>query len=181
MEEYIQISKLNDFVFCPKSMYLHSIYDEFDTRVYHSHYQTAGKINHECIDNQKYSSAKNKVLQGIEVYSQKYNLVGKIDLFYKDKKELMERKTKIKKIYDGYKYQLYAQYFCLLEEGYEIEKISVHSLNDNKKYNIDIPDENEIKKFEKVIEKIKSFSVYKDRVLKNPNKCNMCIYNNLCN
>ena len=181
MEEYIQISKLNDFIFCPKSMYLHSIYEGLDTRVYHSHYQTAGKLNHECIDNKKYSSAKKSILQGIEVYSHKYNLVGKIDLYFKDKKELMERKTKINRIYDGYRFQLYAQYFCLLEEGYEIEKISVHSLKDNKKYYIDIPNEYEIKRFEILLNDIKRFSMYEDRVKKNKNKCEKCIYNNLCN
>jgi len=181
MEEYIQISKLNDFIFCPKSMYLHSIYEGLNTKVYHSHYQTVGKLNHECIDKKKYSSARKSILQGIEVYSQKYKLAGKIDLYFKDKKELMERKTKISRVYDGYKFQLYAQYFCLLEEGYAVEKISIHSLKDNKKYFIDIPDKKEVEKFEILLNKIKDFSICKDRIIKNKNKCEKCIYNNLCN
>ncbi len=180
MEEYIQISKLNDFVFCPKSMYLKSIFESFDTKTYHSEYQTRGKLAHENIELKKYTTAKKSVLQGIEVYSQKYNLVGKIDLYFKDKKELVERKYKINKIYDGQKFQLYAQYFCLLEEGYEVERLSIYSLSDNKKYKIDLPNEYEIKKFEKLIEKIKSINIESQNFKVNKNKCDKCIYNTLC-
>ena len=39
------------------------------------------------------------------------------------------------------KYQLYAQYFCLREMGYEVEKLKLYSLDDNKVYEIPLPNE----------------------------------------
>ena len=80
MEDYIQITKLNDFIFCPYSIYFHSIYQNFNERVYHSSYQVAGKIKHESIDKSKYSTEK-RYLQGTAVYSEKYRLMGKIDIY----------------------------------------------------------------------------------------------------
>jgi len=44
MEDYIQITKLNDFIFCPYSIYFHSIYQNYNERVYHGSAQVAGKI-----------------------------------------------------------------------------------------------------------------------------------------
>ena len=70
------------------------------------------------------------------VYCGKYEIAGKIDIYNTETKTLIEKKNENKKIYDGYKYQLYAQYFSLLEMGYEVKKIFIHSLNDNKRYEI---------------------------------------------
>ena len=95
MEEYIQISKINDFLYSPKSLYLHSVYESFDQDIYHEEPQKVGKLNHENIDQGKYSTAK-KFLQGIPVYSEKYNIGGKIDIYDCEKKALIERKTKVK-------------------------------------------------------------------------------------
>ncbi|MCK9578657.1 type V CRISPR-associated protein Cas4 [bacterium] len=178
MESYIQISKLNDFIFCPHSLYLHSIYDNFNAKIYHGDAQIRGKIVHECIDEGYYSTAK-KYLSGIEIYSQKYGLAGKIDIYDSELMILIERKNKIKKIYDGYKYQLYAQYFCLLEMGFLVKKMCLHSLKDNKRYWISLPDKNEVRKFEKLIEDIGSFDFH-NIVRKNKDKCKNCIYNPLC-
>ena len=50
------------------------------------------------------------MLQGISVYCEKYNLVGKIDVFDEKTGILTECKKKIKTVYDGYIYQIYAQY-----------------------------------------------------------------------
>lgn len=49
MEPYIQISKINDFVYCPMSLYLHGMYEGFSQRAYHARPQVVGKINHEAI------------------------------------------------------------------------------------------------------------------------------------
>ncbi|MBU3964935.1 type V CRISPR-associated protein Cas4 [Patescibacteria group bacterium] len=95
MENYIQISKINDFIFCPKSIYFHGIYENFSEKTYHQSPQVKGKIKHESVDKQKYSTAK-KYLQGLEVYSEKYNLFGKIDIYDQENKILIERKNKIK-------------------------------------------------------------------------------------
>jgi CRISPR-associated protein Cas4 len=87
MEPYIQISQLNDFIFCPKSIYFHGLYKNYNTEMYHSAYQTTGKIKHETIDLRKYSTEK-KYMQSLEVYSAKYGLCGKIDLYDSETKTL---------------------------------------------------------------------------------------------
>ncbi len=179
MEPYLQISKINDFIFCPKSLYFHSIYENFSEKTYHQSPQVKGKIKHESVDRGKYSTAK-KFLQGLEVYSGKYNLAGKIDIYDKDEKALIERKNKISKIYDGYKYQLYGQYFCMVEMGYKIEKLFFYSMSDNKKYEIDLPKGEELIKFENTLEDIRNFDMLKDDFIQNPAKCASCIYRELC-
>lgn len=182
MEPYIQISKINDFIFCPKSVYLHSIYDNFSEKTYHGAKQAAGKIKHENIEDKTYSTAK-KFLQGIEIYSEKYNIAGKIDIYNSEKKELIERKAKIQKIYDGYRYQLYAQYFCMEEMGFEVEKLLFHSLNDNKRYEIPLPNDKEVAEFEEILKKIKEFDfqdLMEGNFGVNSNKCENCVYNALC-
>ena len=44
MDDYISISTLNDFIFCPYSIYLHNVYMESDEGLYHATPQTRGKI-----------------------------------------------------------------------------------------------------------------------------------------
>ena len=156
MESYIQISKINDFLFCPLSLYLHTIYENFDARGYHETAQVAGKIVHENIENGTYSSAK-RFLQGMDVYSEKYNIAGKIDIYDSKEKALIERKNKILQIYLGYNFQLYAQYYCIREMGYEVRKLYLHSLSDNKRYPVAVPTAAEKLAFEKVLTDMRRF------------------------
>lgn len=179
MDSCIQISKLNDFIFCPYSLYFHSIYDNFAKRTYQRTPQIVGTIKHETIDEKRYANCK-KYLVGAEVYSEKYNLIGKIDIYDKENRILIERKTKIKDIFDGYKYQLYGQMFCLQEMGYEVRGIHIYSMVDNKKYVIDLPNEEEKRKFENVISAIENFNATKTNGSVNGNKCINCIYSELC-
>lgn len=178
MEEYIQISKLNDFIFCPYSVYLHSVYESFNQKTYHRTAQTVGKIAHEPVDKKIYTTSAH-VLQGMEVYSEAYGLVGKIDTFDCKKGELVERKYKIRKIFDGYRCQLYAQMFCLKEMGYEVKSLAMQSLSDNKRYKIPLPDAAEIDKFADLVGKMKNYqpSMPKRR---NKKKCAQCVYQPLC-
>jgi len=178
VNNYIQISKLNDFIFCPYSVYLHSVYERFNQKVYHSTFQTIGKICHENIEQKRYTTAK-WVLQGLEVFSEKYNLIGKIDIFDTKRGQLVERKYKVKKIFDGYKYQIYAQMFCLREMGYKVKSLAIQSLSDNKRYKIPLPNDAEIKKFELLIDEIKNYQAGQ-KCQKNSNKCSYCIYKPLC-
>jgi CRISPR-associated exonuclease Cas4 len=158
MEQLIQISKLNDFLYSPKSLYFHSVYESFDTQVYHDTPQVVGNANHENIDYSKYSSAK-RYTQGLCVYSEKYKLIGKIDIFDTQNQALIERKTKIKHIYQGYKTQLYAQFFCLTEMGYTVERLFLHSLQDNKRYLVDLPNSEDLMQFESLISDINNYDV----------------------
>jgi len=150
MEDYIQISKINDFVFCPYSIYLHSVYESFNQRTYHRAAQTVGKIAHEPVDRKTYTTSAH-ILQGMEVCCERLGIMGKIDTFNVKTGLLVERKYKVKKIFDGYRYQLYAQMFCLQEMGYKVKLLAVQSLADNKRYEISSPDKDETLKFEKLI------------------------------
>ena len=120
-------------------------------------------------------------VQGLEVFSEKYKIGGKIDIYDLRNSLLTERKKKIKVIYDGYVFQLYAQYFCLTEMGYNIEKIMLYSMDDNKSYPIEKPeDDGEMfEKFESLISEMTSFSLG-DKFETNINKCRHCIYNTIC-
>ena len=180
MEETIIISYLNDFIFCPISIYFHKLYGNLDRNLYQTEYQINGTNAHKAVDNKTYSTSKN-ILQGIDIYSQKYGIEGKIDIFNINKGELVERKNKIKQIYDGYVFQIYAQYYGLTEMGYKVKKLSLYSMSDNKKYNIKLPTEDlEMKiKFEKLIQNIHEFDI-ENFQQKNGEKCKTCIYEPAC-
>jgi CRISPR-associated protein Cas4 len=179
MDDLIQISKINDFIFCPYSLFVHSIYEEFLQNVYHDLPQMRGKIAHENIEKGKYSDLK-RYIQNLSVYSEKYGLVGKIDIYDKQEKALIERKYRIKQIYDGHIYQLWGEYFAMREVGYEVEKLFVHSLSDNKRYVVDLPNEEGEKKFVDLLDQMKSFDVSKQKITVNQKKCDNCIYRELC-
>jgi len=156
VDSYIQISKINDFIFCPYSVYLHSVYEKFVQKIYHSVPQSVGSLYHKNIEEGKYTTSK-LILQGVDVYCEKYNLIGKIDIFDLKTGSLVERKYKVKNIFDGYKYQLYAQMFALKDMGYEVKSLNIQSLSDNKRYKIPLPDKEEIDKFETLIEALKNY------------------------
>ncbi len=119
---------------------------------------------------------------GFEVYSTEYNLYGKIDLLDDNKKILTERKKEIKVIYDGYVFQLYAQYFCLTEMGYNVEELRLYDLTHNTTYLIELPQNNEMmfQKFKQLLEQIQAFNVNNIDFEQNLQKCLQCIYNPLC-
>ncbi len=176
MYDYIQISKINDFIFCPFSLYFHSIYESFDDGRYKAAPQVAGKLAHTNIEEKKYSSAS-RYLQGMEVFSEKYGIIGKIDIYDKQTKTLIERKKKIKKIYDGYIYQLFAQKLCLEEMGYPVKKMALYSVDDNKRYPIKITFWQK-RKFFQTIKNIKTFD-FSCAKTANRAKCANCIYRKL--
>lgn len=178
MENNIIISNLNDFIFCPRSIYFHNLYYQSDEHLYHSSFQENGKFVHKNIDQNKYSSKKS-FLQGINIYSSELGVSGKIDLFDSENKILIERKNKINKIYEGYYLQVYAQYFCLKEMGYDIKQIKLYSISDNKSYFIEIPSENDKNKLKNIIQKINLFQL-DNNFKQNINKCRMCIYKEIC-
>lgn len=177
MEPYIQISKINDFVYCPASLYLHTMFEGFSEQTFHATPQVAGKLNHQAVDEKTYSSAK-RYLVGMDVYSTTYNVSGKIDMYDIQTKTLIERKTKIRELYDGYRYQLYAQYFCLLDMGYEVTNMTIRSLSDNKSYPIPLPSLQEKNEFESILNQIRSFDP-KSLFVHSCPKCEKSIYGTL--
>lgn len=95
MEPYIPISFLNDFIFCPRSIYFHQLYGRSEEGLYHTTAQSEGKAAHKTVDTKTYTTSK-KVLQTIEVYSAVYGIGGKIDTFDTEMGILTERKKKDK-------------------------------------------------------------------------------------
>ncbi len=180
MYEEILITQLNDFIFCPASIYFHMLYGETDRMLYQSGSQIQGTAAHKAIDNSTYSTKKN-ILTAIDIYCAEYGLIGKIDMYDAEKGVLIERKRTVKKIYDGYVFQVYAQCFALREMGYAVKKIVIHSLTDNKNFNILLPEDdiNMKKKFQDTIEAMHNFSL-DDFQQTNSEKCANCIYEPAC-
>jgi CRISPR-associated protein Cas4 len=181
MESYITLSFLNDFIFCPRSIYFHQLYVTFNEQFYKRKVQVAGTEAHSAIDNNTYST-RSDVLMAMEVYSAKYKIAGKIDVFDSKTGKLTERKKEIKKIYDGYVFQVYAQYFALTEMGYNVKQIMIYDMAHNKNYPIKLPHEDKVmfEKFESLIHDINSFDLNDERFVANIEKCKNCIYSNLC-
>ncbi len=180
METYIPISFLNDFIFCPRSIYFHQLYGNREPLTYQDKPQIAGKQAHKSIDTGKYSTRK-AVLQGIAVYSEKYKLHGRIDIFDEVEGLLTERKKRIKTIYDGYVFQLYAQCHSLREMGYEVRKLRLYSMDTNKSYPVVLPEEDKImqEKFARLLVDINRYDL-EAPFQSNPQKCDKCIYASLC-
>lgn len=181
MESYITLSFLNDFIFCPRSIYFHQLYSIYNDQYYKQKVQIAGTEAHATIDTKKYSS-RSTVLQGIEVFSEKYNIVGKIDVFDKLTGRLTERKKNVKVIYDGYVFQVYAQYFALKEMGYAVKNIRIHDLTQNKNFEIPLPEDDNVMflKFEHVLNDIAGYDLFSTNFTPNISKCEKCIYSPLC-
>lgn len=180
MEEIILISYLNDFIFCPISIYFHKLYGTLDKTTYQTTYQVKGTNAHESIDTQVYSD-KRSILQGINIYSEEFGIMGKIDTFDVENGILTERKNKVVKIYDGYIFQVYAQYYALIEMGYKVNKIKIYSISDNKNHEIKLPYENQEmdKKFRQLVIDMHNFDM-KKFVQTNEEKCKKCIYEPSC-
>lgn len=149
-----------------------------DDGLYHAAPQTRGRIAHESIDNKTASNSKNDILS-LPVYSVRFKLMGKIDIYRQKEKFLIERKYRIKQIFQGQIYQLWAQYFCLLEMGYEVDKLYFYEISTNKMIPIALPTEDDVLKFSSFIENFYHYDPTKNITI-NPNKCKNCIYHPLC-
>lgn len=176
-EDYISISTLNDFIFCPYSIYLHNVYMDTDEGLYHATPQTKGRLAHESVDNK--TALNRDIVLALPVISKQLGLTGKIDVYKQKEKKLIERKYSLKHIYQGQIYQLWAQYFCMVEMGYEINSISFYEISTNKTIPINLPT-NEDR--ENLISFIKVFKKYdpSEAIDINKNKCSHCIYSNIC-
>lgn len=179
MESYLMITQINDFLFCPRSVYYGGIYrNSVDSEVYHQAPQIRGTAAHKTIDAGTYSSAGN-ILCALPVYSERYNLMGCIDVLDTESHTLTERKYSVTAVYDGFRFQLYAQYFALSEMGYCVKRMRLHSVKDNRNYEIPLPDEVGIKSFEQTLQAIRSFDLFQPYTA-NPAKCRSCIYAQIC-
>ena len=154
MEQYIRITNINDFLFCPRSLYLHSIYENFNTSLYHQEPQVLGTQIHAAVDDRRYSTSKH-ILQGLSVYSAEYGIMGKIDIYDARKMALTERKTQVKVMHEGYKLQLHAQYVCLKEMGHEVLFMYVYSAKDNKRHAVLPPTQKELARLKSILNQMR--------------------------
>lgn len=175
MEHYLPITTLNDFVFCPYSVYLHQIYKNTSEDIYHSFSQSRGQRLHDFIDR----DTNSLYLKSAFVISEKLGIYGKIDEFKDIDKELIEYKSTTAVFYKGYYYQIWAQYLCLIEMGIEVKKLAFYDLSKHYKTPIPLPSSEDIKELEAFINYVKKYEMG-SKIIVNPNKCSKCIYFNLC-
>lgn len=179
-EDLIKLSQLNDFIFCPASIYFHNLYGNQGKYLYQTTSQVNGLDAHKTIDESSYST-KASVITSLDVYCEEYGITGKIDILDTEKRQLTERKKHIKVVYDGYVFQLYGQYYALKEMGYSVDHLRLYSMDDNKVYRIPLPEEDEEmkRKFIDLIEEMHSFDI-DSFVQTNELKCDNCIYEPAC-
>lgn len=151
---------------------------ETDEGLYHATPQTQGRIAHEAIDSKKSSTRKNDIL-ALPVFSSRLGIMGKIDTYRKNEKHLIERKYRLKQIYQGQLYQLWGQCFCLQEMGYEVKKVSFYEISTNTMMPQKLPGETEYKELKAFVGSFMSFDPNKP-IEVNENKCLHCIYCPLC-
>ena len=149
-----------------------------DEGLYHAKPQTRGKVAHATVD-EKTGNKRKGDLFSLPIYSAQYNLMGKIDVYREKEKLLIERKYQLKQIYQGQIYQLWAQYFCLTEMGYAVERLAFYEISTNKMYPVALPTAKDIELFAAFIQSFHSFNPC-NFVSLNSNKCRHCIYCNLC-
>lgn len=151
---------------------------ETDEELFHAIPQVRGRIEHESVDKKTSSTRKND-LMNMPIFSQTYRLVGKIDIYKGDQQHLIEKKYLLRNIYQGQVYQLWAQMLCLEEMGYSVKKLSFYEISTNKSIQVELPTETDIRRFSEFIEKYHQYSP-DDSIDVNVNKCQHCIYCNLC-
>ena len=89
MDDIILISNINDFIFCPVSIYFHNLYGSENKLMFQSEYQLNGTKAHETVDSNRYST-RAEIITSLDVYSDVYRIVGKIDIYNGKQKRLIE-------------------------------------------------------------------------------------------
>ena len=77
MDNHIAITALNDFIFCPYSIYLHAVYMGSDEDIYKALPQIKGTIAHSGIDNRdgrrdRLAQAGQRFAYRTQVHNQEY-------------------------------------------------------------------------------------------------------------
>lgn len=179
MDGYISFSELNDFLFCPESLALHTLYKNYKTATYHDTSQTDGKAAHETIDTDSYQRGGWET--GVWLCSPELHLYGRCDLYHPESGALVERKRTIHKLYDGQRMQIWAQALCLQDMHRPVHTLTIHSLTDNRRYHLDPPDETIRTRVQALVVSMRQFHPGSpNSPLPAPAKCARCIYAPLC-
>jgi CRISPR-associated protein Cas4 len=125
------------------------------------------------------ASTKQSDIISLSVCSNKLRLIGKIDIYHQNTQQLIERKYQLARIYQGQIYQLWAQYFCMIEMGYSIKSLAFYEMSKNRMISIGLPGNNEYNTLLNFVDSYRSFNPSLD-IPVNQNKCSHCVYCNLC-
>lgn len=68
MDDYIAIATLNDYIFCPYSIYLHNVYMDTDEGMYKATPQIKGTLVHEGVDHKTSSTKKTDIFKYVQQY-----------------------------------------------------------------------------------------------------------------
>lgn len=141
--------------------------------------QIKGKVAHKTTDEKTASNRADDILS-LPVYSEEYGLMGKIDVYKRKEKKLIERKYQLKQIYQGQIYQLWAQMLCLQEMGYEVTSLAFYETSTNRMIPVEMPNEKDVDRFKNFICAFRSYNPGVTSFSVNPNKCKHCVYCSLC-
>ena len=179
MEELLPITNVNDFLFCPRSLYYGNIFRRsLGKDAFQQTSQKTGLAAHRTIDESSYSTRKD-VVTGRMVYCETFGLLGRIDVYDARTKTLTERKWSVSAVWEGYRMQLYAQMRALEEMGLSVLSLKLHSKKDNRTYDVPLPSEADWKRLEDILAEMRAFSL-ETPFEPNPRKCAGCIYRELC-
>lgn len=81
---------------------------------------------------QKKGSSRSCDILSLPVCSNSLGLYGVIDLYRGNTATLIERKLRLNHIFRWQLYQLWGQYFCMIEMGYEVNAIAFYEISTNK-------------------------------------------------
>lgn len=151
---------------------------EVGEEMYHATPQTQGRLAHQPVDN-KQTSTRSTDLVSLPVSSSRLGLMGKIDIYKGADHHLIERKYRLKKIYRGHLYQLWAEYFCMVEMGYAVDRVSFYEISTNKMMPQSLPGSAEWDELCSVIAQFRSYDPSQP-ITTNITKCTHCIYSPLC-
>ncbi|MFV0290262.1 MAG: type V CRISPR-associated protein Cas4 [Mangrovibacterium sp.] len=179
MENLIQITYLNDFIFCPYSIYLHQIFEDGEIESFQASPQSEGRMVHADIDSEEHQTKDSSCVKGIYVYSESLKLYGKIDSYFPERRALVERKKEIKVLYQGYLYQLWAQFFAMREMGYCVDEIAFETIVGKRYLLQQLPTVADYGRLKKVVLSMAAFRP-EEFETQNSNKCVHCIYSALC-
>lgn len=177
MYNIIPISYLNDFVFCPHSIYLHQVFEGGVEETYSASPQQKGRSAHVTVD---IVDRKDRFLQSAYVLCEELGLYGKIDRYELATLSLIERKRTVHNLYKGFYYQVWAQYYGMTEMGFEVKKIIVESITDKRRIEIPLPNEQNKEDLKNHVFQIRSYDPFYHQFKPNVNKCRHCIYTALC-
>ena len=175
MLEPIPISSLNDFLFCPYSIYLHQVYHGTEEETVKAIPQLSGTVAHERIA----AISSGTAVRNMPVASEELGIFGVIDEYITEKGELREYKNNLPEIYAGQILQLECQSLCLMEMGYPIEEMALCCISDGKASPVPVPDSARIEQIKDLIRKFRDYDPA-DETQINPAKCRKCIYCGLC-